>query len=127
MSQIKCVAIKRTDEERVLLPKARWCASFLCKLRGLTFRRRISEQDALILVETADSVASSAIHMMFVFSPIAAIWINSAGRVVDCQLAKPFRLLYRAAAPAQYVLEGPPAFLDLFHPGDRIAFEPLPG
>lgn len=81
--------------------------------------------DALILVEAADSTTATSIHMMFVFFPIAAIWINRAGIVVDCQIAKPFRPVYVAQAPARYVLEGPPDLLKLFQPGDRVQFEPV--
>ena len=84
-------------------------------------------ENALILVEGSDSTNASSIHMMFVFCSIAAIWINSAGMVVDSRLAKPFRPIYVPRAPAQYVLEGPPAFLDLFQPGDKVEFESLSG
>jgi uncharacterized membrane protein (UPF0127 family) len=60
---------------------------------------------------------------LFVFFPIAAIWINEAGRVVDSHLARPFRPLYLPQGPARYILEGPPSLLDDFHPGDTVRFE----
>jgi len=122
-TQVSFVTIKRVDDGSLLLPQARWCTSFFCKLRGLTFRRRLGTEDALVLVEAADSVSATSIHMIFVFCSIAAIWINSAGEVVDCRLAKPFRPIYVARAPARYVLEGPPALLEIFQPGDRVQFE----
>jgi len=81
--------------------------------------------DALILAEASDGTTSTSIHMMFVFFPIAAIWIDSAGQVVDCRLAKPFRPVYVPRAPARYVLEGPPELLELLKPGDQVRFEPL--
>jgi len=117
------VAIRRTSDGSIILPRVRWCATFFCKLRGLTFRRRLDMRDALILVEAADSTSATSIHMMFVFFPIAAIWINTAGEVVDCRLAKPFRPVYIARAPARYVLEGPPELLDVFRSGDEVQFE----
>ncbi len=119
------VAIKKAESDSILVPRARWCEGFLCKLRGLTFRRRLGMDDALVLVQTVDSQTTTSIHMMFVFCPIAAIWINSAGEVIECRLAKPFRPYYSARAPARYVLEGPPALLDAFRPGDRVRFEPI--
>lgn len=119
------VAIRRADDEAVLLPRARWCASFLCRLRGLAFRRRLGIGDTLVLVETGDSRSATSIHMVFVFCPIAAIWINSSGQVVDSRLARPFWPVYVARAPAQYVIEGPPDLLEVFRLGDRVRFEPL--
>jgi len=106
--------------------RARWCDGFFCRLRGLTFRRRLDWEDSLVLVEQVESIARSSIHMFFVFCPIAAIWINKAGSVVDSRLAKPFRPLYLPQGPARYILEGPPGLLDIIQPGDRVHFDFLP-
>ena len=119
------VTVTETKTNSIVLPRARWCHTFFCKLRGLTFRRRLDASDALILAEKSDSTGSTSIHMMFVFVPIASIWINSAGTVVDCRLAKPFRPIYIPRAPARYVLEGPPELLQLLHPGDQVRFDPI--
>lgn len=114
-----------TKNGTIVLPRARLCDTFFCKLRGLTFRRRMEMGDALILAEASDGTSSTSIHMMFVFFPIAAIWLNSAGEVVDCRLAKPFRPIYVPRAPARYVLEGPPELLELLRQGDQVRFDPL--
>jgi uncharacterized membrane protein (UPF0127 family) len=120
---VRWASIKQADGQETLVPRARWCDSFLCRLRGLTFRRSIDLQDSLILVEGAESITGSSIHMFFVFFPIAAIWIDETGRVVDRQLARPFRPLYVPRGPARYILEGPPGLLDVFEPGDKVRFE----
>jgi len=122
---VKYVRIAEASTNRIVLLRARLCDTFFCKLRGLTFRRQIHLGDAVILAESTDGIGLTSIHMMFVFMPIAAIWINSAGLVVDSKLARPFRLAYVPRAPARYVLEGPPELLDLFHLGDQVRFEPL--
>ena len=122
---MKFAAIRRTSDNRVILSRVRWCDSFFCKLRGLTFRRRLGMEDALVLVESADSTGGSSIHMMFVFFSIAVIWIDSNGRVVDCRVAKPFRPMYTSHRPARYVLEGPPRLLEILTRGDEIQFEPV--
>lgn len=119
------VRVVQASTDRTLLPSARLCDSFICKLRGLTFRRSLEMRDSLILVESSDGVARASITMLFVFFPIAVIWINSAGNVVDAQLARPFRLMYVPAAPARYMLEGPPELLQLLQFGDQVRFEPL--
>jgi len=108
-----------TRGERVLM-RVRHCSSFLCRLRGLTFRRRLSDGEGLLLVGHRESRADAAIHMFFVFFSIAAVWLDRDGRVVDAQLARPFRPLYVPRAPARDVLEGPPALLERVRIGERL-------
>jgi uncharacterized membrane protein (UPF0127 family) len=78
--------------------------------------------EALILVKAKDSIANSSIHMLFVFFPIAAVWINSAGRVTSTQLAKPWHLYYASTEPACSVLETSPAILERVQVGDEVDF-----
>jgi uncharacterized membrane protein (UPF0127 family) len=105
-----------------LLGHVRRCASFFCRLRGLTFRRILGDSEGLLLVGHGESRAGTAIHMFFVFFPIAAIWLGRNGRVADAQLARPFRPLYIPRVPAQDVLEGPPALLEQVQIGDQLRF-----
>jgi uncharacterized membrane protein (UPF0127 family) len=105
-----------------LLGHVRNCVSFLCRLRGLTFRRRLGDDEGLLLVGRQESRAETAIHMFFVFFPIAAIWLDRNGLVVDAQLARPFRPLYVPRAPARDVLEGPPTLLKWVQVGDHLRF-----
>ncbi len=110
-----------TQGERVL-GRVRRCASFLCRLRGLTFRRTLGDDEGLLLVGRSESRADTAIHMFFVFFSIAAVWLDRSGRVVDARLARPFRPLYVPRAPARDVLEGPPALLERVRVGDQLRF-----
>ena len=105
-----------------LLRRVRRCASFLCRLRGLTFRRALGDDEGLLLVGHRESRADTAIHMFFVFFAIAAIWLDKEGRVVDAQLARPFCALYVPRAPARDVLEGPPSLLGQVQIGDKLRF-----
>lgn len=107
--------------------RVRRCASFLCRLRGLTFRRRLPPGEALLLIGGRESRAETAIHMFFVFFPIAAIWLDQRGKVVDGVLAYPFRPLYAPRAPARDVLEGPPDLLNEVTVGDILEFEEITG
>ena len=117
------VTNKATNE--ILIESAHWCSSRLCRLRGLQFRRKLKPGEALILVKDKDSVASSSIHMFFVFFPIAAIWINSKGKVTSAQLAKPWRPYYASAEPAALVIETIPDFLERISVGDTLEFQEL--
>lgn len=114
-------AWNETQDER-LLGHVRRCASFLCRLRGLTFRRVLGNDEGLLLIGRQESRADTAIHMFFVFFPIAAIWLDQNGQVVDAQLARPFHPLYVPRAPARDVLEGTPALLRRVRIGDKLRF-----
>jgi len=109
-----------------LLEHVRRCASFLCRLRGLTFRRSLGDEEGLLLVGNRESRADTAIHMFFVFFPIAAIWLDQNGHAVDAKLARPFRPLYVPRVPARDVLEGPPTLLERVRVGDRLRFGGAP-
>lgn len=114
------VVNRRTGE--VLAHAARWCSSRASRLRGLQYRRRLNPGEALILVKPKDSIVNSSIHMLWVFFPIAAIWINSEGRVTSAQLARPWRPYYASPEPARYVFEGAPSLLERVRVGDEIDF-----
>ena len=119
------VAVWNETRGEPLLGRVRRCTGFLCRLRGLTFRRTLSDGDeeGILLVGRRESRTETAIHMFFVFVPIAAIWLDRDGRVVDARLARPFRPLYVPRARAQDVLEGPPALLERVRIGDQLRFE----
>lgn len=103
------------------LDKVRWCNSFLCRLRGLTFRREIPGGEGLLLVERSEGRINTSIHMLFVFFSISVFWLNSDGVVVDSTLAKPWRF-YASKHAAQYILEATPRILDEVQIGDQLEF-----
>ena len=123
MAPRQVVNVIRCSTREAIVTRARWCASPWCRLVGLMFRSRLKEGEALILVEAADSRLATAIHMFFVPFPIAAIWINSAGQVVDKVKALPWRPAYMPSAPARYVLETAPDVLEKVSLGDEVVFE----
>ena len=104
------------------MEKARWCSSAWCRLRGFQFKRRLEPGEALLLAHPAESVALSAIHMFFVFFPIAAIWIDNRGKVTSATLARPWRPYYASVTPARYVLESSPELLDRISVGVEVDF-----
>ena len=106
-----------------LLTNVKWCASFLCRLRGLTLREPLAEGEGLLLVERRESRLDTAIHMFFVSFPIAAVWLDARYRVVDTCLARPWRPFYAPRAPAQYILEASPDLLKTISIGDELGFE----
>lgn len=104
-------------------PRAKYCASFLCRLRGLTFRRPLAPDEGLLLVFGRDSRVDSSIHMFGVGFDLAVFWINSKLRVVDKVIAKAWKPAYFPKAPARYVLEVHPSRIDDFHIGQTVQFQ----
>jgi uncharacterized membrane protein (UPF0127 family) len=103
--------------------QAGYCASFLCRLRGLTFRRHLALDTGLLLVQNRDSRLDASIHMLMVWMDLGVVWINTAGEVVDTVLAKSWHSAYFPKSPARYVLEIHPDRLVEFHIGDKVTFE----
>ncbi|HQE93461.1 MAG TPA: DUF192 domain-containing protein [Anaerolineae bacterium] len=109
-------------EDGTALPlRVRRCDTFLCRLRGLTFRRSLPADEGLLFIESAESRLGTSIHMFFVFFDIGVVWLAADGTVVDAKLAKPFRPYYAPQSPARYYLEGPPALLTWVRVGERLS------
>lgn len=116
------VNLRRQDGTALPL-RARLCDTFLCRLRGLTFRRSLADDEGLLFVENVESRVATSIHMFFVFFSIGVVWMAADGTVVDAKLAKPFRPYYAPCAPAKYYLEGTPALLAWVQVGEQLTIE----
>jgi uncharacterized membrane protein (UPF0127 family) len=86
------------------------------------FRRALAEDEVYLFVERRESLAQTAIHMFFVFFPIAVVWLDRDRRVVDKALARPFRPYYAPQRPAQYFVEGHVSLLERVSLGDQLEF-----
>ncbi len=104
-------------------PLAYYCDTFLCRLRGLTFRRSLPEGQALLLVQPRENRLDAGIHMLAVGMDLAVAWINNEGVVVDTRLARSWHLAYLPAYPARYILEMNPQRWADYQVGDRVRFE----
>ena len=104
--------------------RVKYCDSFLCRLRGLTFRKRLETDDGLLLVQgRRDSRIDSSIHMLFVPFDLNVVWINTNMTVVDKVIAKSWRPAYLSAQPACYVLEIHPDRWEAYQIGDKVDFQ----
>lgn len=99
--------------------RARWCQSYLCRLRGLMFRRGLEPGQGYLIVQPSMGVGQTSIHMWFVFFSIGVVWLDNDFRVVDARLARPWRV-YAPKAAARYILEGGPEILDKVTLGDVL-------
>jgi uncharacterized membrane protein (UPF0127 family) len=115
--------IRSADTGRVVLARAQWCQSFWCHFKGLMLRRSLMEDEGLFFVFRRQNVAETTIHMLFMLFPIAAVWLDQDGYVVDAKLAKPWRLVYAPAKAAKYLIEAHPVVLDRVTIGERLTFD----
>jgi uncharacterized membrane protein (UPF0127 family) len=120
---MKYVTVHNLDQPLNSPLHALYCDSFLCRLRGLTFRSSLNAGDGLLLVQDRDSRVDASIHMLGVFIDLAVIWMDNAGQVVDTCLARKWRPAYIPKRAARYILELNPGRLSEFRVGDRVRFE----
>lgn len=113
------VEVVNTSRAGERVARVRWCESFLCRTRGLMFRRQIDAGSGLLLVEPKASRSGTSIHMFFVFMPLGVAWLDPAWRVVSTTVAQPWRL-YWPDQPARFVLEGRPDMLESLAVGDLL-------
>jgi uncharacterized membrane protein (UPF0127 family) len=120
MQQVYIYNLSRPQDTAVA---AKYCASYLCRLRGLMFRRSLPADEGLLLVNSRQSRMDSSIHMLFVWVDLAVVWINAANEVVDVKLARRWRSMYTPSRPAKYILELAAQRLEDFKVGDQVKFE----
>ncbi len=119
------VVVRNRSRGGLTVARARWCSSFLCKLRGLSLRRSLPAETGLILVESRDGRWTTSIHMFGMLFAIGVVWIDGQGIVVDTRRASPWRV-YFPAAPACFTLEGSPEILDRAAVGEVLEFTEEP-
>lgn len=117
--------VKNAATGKVILPKAWWCASFMCHFKGLMFRRSLPNDEGLLFVNGRESVTNASIHMLFMRFNIGVVWLDKDGRVVDAKLAKVWRPAYAPKSAAQYYLEANVDILDRVKIGDVLTFDEL--
>lgn len=90
----------------IIAKKVKVCNSFLSRLKGLMFTRKLEDDEALILVSKEESLIRSAIHTLFVFYPINVLWLDKDFNVVDKRLnIRPFTMSIIPKKAAKYIIE----------------------
>ena len=118
------IIVRNLNQPDLSPARVRYCNAFLCRLRGLMFRKRLDLDEGLLLVEGKhDSRVETSIHMFFVPFELNVVWINTDMQVVDKIIAKAWRPAYFPAAPARYILEIHPRRWEDYHIGDTVEFQ----
>jgi len=108
-----------SDTERVLATDVAAADSWLARARGLTFRRSVPDDYALVF--RFDGQALRPLHMLFVPFDIDAVWL--ADGVVQ-QVATLSSWTGRGSAVADTVVELPAGAAADVEAGDRVRVEP---
>ncbi len=117
------ILVQNLNKKVVKPPRIEYCDSFRGRLRGLMFRRRLSADEGLLLVNGKDSRLDASIHMLFVSFNLAVFWINANLQVVDKVIAKPWRPAYFPARAARYTLETHSDRFGDYEIGDKVEFQ----
>ena len=72
---------------RVILTRAKWCASFWCHFRGLQLVPGLPDKEGVLFVTKRESRSQTTIHMFFMLFSIGVVWLDSYGNVLYINLA----------------------------------------
>ena len=115
--------LRNAQTGEILLARSKLCSSFWCHFRGLQLVLRLPDDQGLLFVTNKEGRTHTTIHMFFMLFSIAVVWLDASGRVVDKQLAKPWRPAYAPREPAQYFIEANPSLLERVEIGDVLCFD----
>jgi len=79
--------------------KVKICKTMISQIKGLMFSKR---KNLLFIFDVPDYID---LHMLFVFFPIDALYVNENMEIIEIKQMKPFRWLYKAKYKAKYVIE----------------------
>lgn len=103
---ISGISNKTTGKE--IISKAREAKGIWGRLKGLMFERKENFDYGLVFESNEETRMGSSIHMMFVFFPIDAVYLDSGKKVVDvARSLTPFTLNYTPKKKAKYLIELP--------------------
>lgn len=115
--------LRNAANDDIVLARVKLCASIWCHFKGLMLTSNLPENEGLLFVTGQESRVNTTIHMFFMLMSIGVVWLDSSGRVVDKQLAKPWRPAYAPQAAARYYLEANVSILDRVQVGDVLRFD----
>ncbi len=114
--------IRNLTRDTVLAAAVERCDSVFSRGRGLMFRSRLRESEALLFPFSREQ--RPWIHMLFVFFPVDMVFISAEGKVVHLTRAEPFQLRIVPSVPVAALIELPSGSISKSRTalGDRIAF-----
>ena len=112
----------KTQGKKVI-EKVRFAKGFFGKFRGLMFERKKNFDYGLVFEFGSEKRIEASIHMMFVFFPIDAVYLDSQKKVVDIATVKPFSLNYTPKKKAGFLVELPVGSAKTVSIGDTLKWD----
>ena len=101
---MKIVKIRKSTSPFTVV-NVKYCDTFLSKLIGLMFSRKLKHDYGLVLVENNETRINTSIHMMFMNYDLTVLWLDKQMVIIDKVLARKWVPIYIPKKPAQYVIE----------------------
>ena len=114
--------LRNKTRKKTVIKGVRFANSHFSKLRGLMFEKKAKFNYALVFPFKEETRLGASIHMLFVFFPIAAVYLDAKKRVVDIAVLKPFALNYTPKKKAKYLVELPVGKGKEISVGDGLEF-----
>mgnify|MGYP001557874702 CR=1 FL=1 len=89
--------------------RIKYCNSILSKFIGLRFSKKLSKDEALLMINNKEGIFNSCVDMLFVFFPIEVFWLDKNKVIIDKARLRPFSLIKFPKKPAKYILETLPS------------------
>ncbi|MDO8537534.1 MAG: DUF192 domain-containing protein [archaeon] len=98
--------LKNNSTNQKIIEQTKIASNFFSRFKGLMFETK--HDYALIFVLEKESIIGASIHMMFVFSPIDIVYLNSKKQIIDlAENIQPWILNYSPKKAAKYFIELP--------------------
>jgi len=112
--------VNRT-KNRVISEGVKIAGNALERAKGLMFEKPEKFDYAMVFIFQQEARIESSIHMMFVFFPIDAVYLDAKKKIVDiARNLKPFALNYTPKKAAKYLIELPAGRADSIEVGDVL-------
>ena len=116
---MKIVKIRKSSPPFTVV-NVKYCDTFLSKLIGLMFSRKLKLDHGVILVDNNETRVNTSIHMMFMNYDITVLWLDKQMAIVDKVLARKWAPIYISKKPAQYVMELHHSKFSEYSIGDKL-------
>ena len=115
---------QRDHRERPVVQSGRSLRHLLeTRARAHASGAALADGDVYLFVEGRESVAQTTIHMLFVFFPIAVVWLDAREARRRQGVGPALPALLRAESPGQVLCaRGVPSLLDRVSVGDQLDF-----
>lgn len=108
-----------SNKKRGFKTESRICSTPSSQARGLMFSKKLKPNTSILIKFSKEK--NIPIHMLFVFFPIDAVWINKQQRIVHIERnIKPFKPFINPNKQAMAILETPKNATKNLRIGDKL-------